>query len=941
MNVRAFVFTFSALLAATARAGPASLLAVARPVPSVAERLEAAGVRRFGSTDNWLLLEDSPRTTLALAGLNLAVRTLPLTPGIPVFIAYVGQADLQQASLLDDGPAQVVQMDDAAAGTAAQDGVELVALPAKPYRLRTPPRYGFPRVADQDTFVQRLVDMVSADSIRARIQRLQDFRTRFSSTESCRAAEQYVYELLTSVGLDSVELDSYPRGGQTWRNPVGIKLGSRRPDKEIIIGGHMDAISEDPENLAPGAEDNGSGAAMALEAARVLAGEEFDLTLKFMNFTGEEQGLYGSQHYAQRMRAAGTDVMAMVNYDMVAWPGGRWGIRLVGQRAARRLCDFQAAMAGLYTNLDHSIQVRSFPSDSRSFEEQGYIATSGYEYGTEPYIWYHTTGDTIGNLSMELAAEVAQMAIATLATLAIAPVPPEGLIVRDVGDGSSLSATWDVNTEPDIATYELFWGTDTLTYSDSVQLGLAIEYTITGLQEGTRYFISVLARDSAGHESGFSEERDAVPTEVPAPPAGVSALPFLGGVGMSWHANTELDLAGYNLYRTTVSGSGYVRLNSALLPDTGYRDSALMPDTMYHYAVSAEDTAGNESELSAEVRGKPITLGHGILLVDETRDGNGNPGNPSDAQQDSFYHSLLEGYVYRDWDAAAQGIPLAGDFGPFSTIVWHGDDYQQQLLHEALPGLANHLAHGGRLWLSGWKPGLALVGTGTYPLDFADGTFPYEYLSVDRVEQQQVSDFIGGTGRNGYPDVVIDSTKLLPVLHGRLPFADAFRPVGATTVLTFVSWSGDTFAGKPVAVRWTDAVFRTVTCAFPVYYLYDAGARLLARRVLEDLGEPYGIMEQDPMPAFKSVLRVVRPNPAVGPARIDFELPRSTRVRLDIFDVAGRRVRRVIAGRMTAGRHSWSWDGRDDRGGEVTDGLYFVRFDVDGQSAVRPIIRTR
>ena len=72
-----------------------------------------------------------------------------------------------------------------------------------------------------DTFIQRLIAKVSPDSIQARLQRLQDFSTRYSPTDSCRRAEEYVASYFTSLGLDSVQLDSYPAYGDTWRNVVG------------------------------------------------------------------------------------------------------------------------------------------------------------------------------------------------------------------------------------------------------------------------------------------------------------------------------------------------------------------------------------------------------------------------------------------------------------------------------------------------------------------------------------------------------------------------------------------------------------------------------------------------------------------------------------------------------------------------------------------------
>ncbi len=857
------------------------------------ELLAGTGLRGFGQTDNHWLVAREPGAAAALARTGLAGLPVKLDPDMPAYLVYqepqLTAKPLAFPVLFEDGGWRLGQFSDQAADRLARFGFELVRLPDEPFPIRVPSAGGLPMPAKQDTFIERVIARVSADSIHRHIKALTDVRTRYSPAESCRAAEQHLCDYFAGLGLDSAKLDTYGNG---WRNVVGEKVGTIHPERIIIVCGHMDAISEDPENFAQGAEDNGSGTAMAIEAARVLAQEDLEMTVRFVGFTGEEQGLFGSQFHAQRARTRGEQIVAVTNYDMVAWPGGRWGVRLVGLARAQRLCRLQARMAALYTGLGTEISQRSFPSDSRSFDDAGYVATSGYEYGTQGYVWYHTTGDTLGNIDMDLAADVARMAIATIATLAVAPAPPEGFDLRDAGSGTSLFASWQANTEPDLAGYRLLWGRDSVNYTDSVDLGRVTAHRVDGLGPDTRYYAAVLAVDSAGHESGLSCERSAVPTVLPLPPVGASALPLWHGMALAWRRNQELDIAGYNLYRTTVSGSGYAKLNPALLADTACRDSGLLSDTMYYYVASAVDTSGNEGGYSSEVRGKPVTLDHGILLVDETRDGSGQPGSPSDAQQDDFWHAILRGSACTDWDVAAGGLPLAGDVGPYSTVAWHADEYQQPLLAGAVAGLANNLSYGGRLWLSGWKPVFGLVGgSARYPYEFAAGQFPYDYLHLARAEQSTLVDFAGAAGAGGYPDVGLDSTKILPAMHGKLPYVDALLPRDAEPVLGFQSASGDTFDGKPVGTRWLGGPGRAVALGFPLYYANEAQARLLALKVMEELGEPIGIAEGRG-PEVPGREPEVWPNPAREFAMVwthgfgDAGRPAAVRV----YDVAGQSV---------------------------------------------------
>lgn len=919
---------------------PARLLLVDVRTPGIRRALAEAGATGYGQTDNWLLLEPTAAAWRALDSHGARQRWLALDPALSTYLAQPRTARAQDRlaghrPLLRDGNLALIQLAESDADALSASGAQLIRLPDRPIPVRSPvPRF-FPRAADADTFVQRLVNAVDEDTIRTMIRRLQDFRTRYSRADSCRAAEQYVADYFTHLGLDSVELHVYQHEGDTWRNAVGTIVGVENPEKIIIVCGHLDATSEDPYNDAPGAEDNASGTAVALEAARVMAGGSFGMTVKFIAFTGEEQGLIGSRYYAGEMRARGADIVAALNFDMIAWPGGQFGVDIYTDTASFPLGEFEGRMADRYTGLDNAVRIGRYGSDQISFHENDYPATAGAEYGSF-YPWYHTTADTIGNLSMPLAAEVTRMAIATAATIATAPAPPTGFVLADAGGGGTLTAAWQPNSEPDLAGYKLLWGTSSRTYSDSVLLGRVTTHDISGLVNGTRYHATVVAIDSAGHESGEASERSAVPGFMPLPPAGFVARPIRNGVALDWLPNRELDLAGYRLYRSTTSGSGYRLLNSELLADTTYRDSGLMADTMYYYVATAVDTLGTEGNRSVEAGAKPVTLDHGILLVDETRDGNGSPGSPDDSQQDAFYHHLLRGYRYTDWDVAADGQPLAGDIGPYSTVVWHGDDYANPRLHPSLPGLANYLALGGRLWLVGWKPAYSLMnGIGRYPHQFEPGDFAHDWLHTARAEQSETPDFVGANGRAGYPDAAVDSAKALPALHGRLPYIDAILPRDADTVLTFNSFSGDTFDGKPVGIRWLTEPGKIVFFGFPLFYIRDDDARDLARRVLDDLGEVYAIEEGREPVAAKRFAVTISPNPTLGAARIGFSLPRGQHVRVALYDATGELVRALVDVPLPAGRHTVTWDGRDRSNRPLPSGVYFCR--LEGEAETRTV----
>ena len=154
-------------------------------------------------------------------------------------------------------------------------------------------------------------------------------------------------------------------------------------------------------------------------------------------------------------------------------------------------------------------------------------------------------------------------------------------------------------------------------------------------------------------------------------------------------------------------------------------------------------------------------------------------------------------------------------------------------------------------------------GTGHYPYAFSAGQFAYDCLHLTGASESPPQDFIGASGKSGYPDLTIDSAKMLPTMHGRLPFVDAFVPRDAETTLTFNSFSGDSFQGRPVGIRWLNAPGRVVFFGFPFYYAKDAEARPVALKVMQDLGEPYAVEEAPPMAPVATRLDAPRPNPFV------------------------------------------------------------------------------
>ena len=285
-----------------------------------------------------------------------------------------------------------------------------------------------------DPDIQAIVDQVSQSRYTAYIQRLQDFVTRYSYTDSCRAAEQWAFDTFAGFGLET-ELFPYGYSGNTWYDAIGRKIGTLYPDSIYMIIAHIDDTSENPFNSAPGAEDNGSGSACVLEAARVLSQYDFDCTIEFVLVSGEEQGVIGSEAYATYCFTEGRNIGGVFNFDMISYAGSYgWDTNIYSDQyfpAEVALADLLGQLTDLYSNA-YSIRLNTsgptYGSDHYYFSFYGYPAPFSIDAqlwnAPDFYPWYHTTDDVISHLDLDFGTEVVKGGVATLATVANLSIPP-------------------------------------------------------------------------------------------------------------------------------------------------------------------------------------------------------------------------------------------------------------------------------------------------------------------------------------------------------------------------------------------------------------------------------------------------------------------------------------------------------------------------------------
>lgn len=197
--------------------------------------------------------------------------------------------------------------------------------------------------------------------------------------------------------------------------------------KSNILCAHYDSFSNDPYNNAPGADDNASGVAALLLAAKYLTQKEFNATIKFVCFAGEEQWMKGSQAYVKEMYDQGAQIMAAINLDMIAWCGENVpdDLEITCNTGSHWLAEYLQWVNEKYklATVEVIINDSAWWGDHSSFWDYRYPAIDVFESdkpwsGSEFNPNYHTTQDTLDELDLNFALKNTKVCVATICELA-------------------------------------------------------------------------------------------------------------------------------------------------------------------------------------------------------------------------------------------------------------------------------------------------------------------------------------------------------------------------------------------------------------------------------------------------------------------------------------------------------------------------------------------
>ncbi|MBI5806544.1 M28 family peptidase [candidate division TA06 bacterium] len=801
-----------------------------------------------------------------------------------------------------------------------------------------------------DTAVAALAGLIDTAHVRATIDTFQAFNTRSIMASNHDSVAKWIQTKFLGMGIADVKIDSFTDAGLNadmdsviWmKNVVATIPGTKDTSTVYVIGGHYDSSVWPYNPWAPGADDNASGTTAAMEAAEVLAANPPATTIKFVAFDGEEWGLYGCEYFAEQALSQGMNIATMLNFDMIGNLGNQSLFNCYSYDGSEIYAGLSGQCAQWYgrtadTNLvPFYVNDNSSGSDSWSFFARGYPVAYSEEYLFSPN--WHLISDSTTYMNMRYCTSIIRAGMGLLGTLANYPQKVRGLAVKDVGNGTQLYVNWQPNQASNVTGYKLYWGKASGSYIDSMPVAGTSD-TIGGLNSDSLYYIGVIAMDDENRESPLISEITGTPKSLPLAPSGLAAVPVDSGIRLNWKSNLELDMEGYNVYRRIDNGTFDSLTHTA---DTFLLEKPLSGASRYYYKIQAQDAGGNTSLLSDSVYSRPITRDQGILLVDETN--NWISGSfPRDAQQDSFYNYILNGYKYEPYEyGISLQKPILADLGPYSTVAWFSDDYVTLLASGAVNDMKSYLDAGGKLWLAGWKPCSDVQNSTTYPFTFVPGSILYDYFGLANAELSAATDsFIVARGSRGYPDIAIDTLKYPLTIWGRvLRYVEALTPAGAGDTIYTVDLKNDSspFEGRACAVRDSG---KTVFFGFPLYFMDREQVKAAAQQVMLEFGEePLGVAGKPENLERITDFRLFQnsPNPFKNQTSISYQLPKSGMVKLNIYNIAGQLVKTLVSGEQAAGSYAVKWDRLDSKNRQVSAGVYIYHLSTDGKTQSRKMI---
>lgn len=339
------------------------------------------------------------------------------------------------------------------------------------------------------SMVRDVVQHASVSRVYGYEHALFQFDSKHITQPGNQKAIEYIAAMLRSWGYEP-EIQWFEARGVRTANVIATLRGTVNPELLYVVSSHFDSVER-----GPGADDNTSGTAALLEAARILAGRPMPATIKFAFFTGEEAGLLGSREYVRRAVAAGDRIVGALNNDMIGYANDNRldntirysndGLRDLQHAAAIGFTDLITYDSRYYQNTDAHAY----------YEAYGDIVAGIGSYPILGNPHYHQPHDVLETINHRLVTEVAKATVASLMAMASSPSRLAGL--KATRSGNRTQVAWTPAAERGVTDYIVTWGPASSPASQHLRVS-SPSATLPSMPAGS--IVAVKAMNGAGLE---------------------------------------------------------------------------------------------------------------------------------------------------------------------------------------------------------------------------------------------------------------------------------------------------------------------------------------------------------------------------------------------------------------------------------------------------------
>ena len=284
--------------------------------------------------------------------------------------------------------------------------------------------------AERQTKINEIMNLITKEKLENYLKNIISFGPRVTGSEECRETAKYIYECFSNFNLKTRYHDwSASANFKTYegQNVEGVLEGD---EKIIVFNAHFDSVAN-----TVGADDNAAGVAALLAVAEAMSKFDFRHTIKFVAFSGEEQGLLGSNEYAREAYERGDEIIIEFNADMIGHAESKEGERKFRIYATEdadwiveRMEEINNATIG-FELVKGNISRRYGGSDYHSFAKYGYESIAFFEYEWNPYM--HQPADNFSNVNLNYLVNTTRLIAGIMAYLGDAEIEKPYLLLSE------------------------------------------------------------------------------------------------------------------------------------------------------------------------------------------------------------------------------------------------------------------------------------------------------------------------------------------------------------------------------------------------------------------------------------------------------------------------------------------------------------------------------